>query len=217
MFYTNFTDKWGNKTTVPINVVFNRGIDVSQHNGKINWLEVKNSGVAFAIIRCGYGKNDPAQDDSTFLYNVLECERLGIPYGVYLYSYALNEEGAYSEAEHALRMVRGHNPTLGVWFDMEDADGYKTRNGMPDNQTLVNICDIFCQQMRNNGYKTGVYANLSWLNTKLNDARLEKYDTWVAQWNTNCDYQKRYVMWQYTSDGSVPGILTRVDMNIYYK
>ena len=86
------------------------GIDVSSHQGKINWAEVKNSGVDFAIIRCGYGQNNPSQDDMFFARNVSECERLGIPYGVYLYSYALTENDAYSEAQHALRLIKGHNP-----------------------------------------------------------------------------------------------------------
>ena len=217
MFYTNFTDKWGNVTRKYIAVAFNKGIDVSQHNGKINWNEVKNSGIAFAIIRCGYGKDTTSQDDPYFQYNILECERLGIPYGVYLYSYALTENEAYSEAEHVLRLIRGHNPTIGVWIDMEDADGYKARHGMPSNATLVNICDNFCKTIQQRGYSAGVYANLSWLNTKLNSSKLEKYNTWVAQWNESCDYGKAYVMWQYTSSGSVPGILTRVDMNYYYR
>ena len=212
-----------NGVTKNINIIVNlfdnylNGIDVSSHQGKINWAEVKNSGVDFAIIRCGYGQNNPSQDDMFFARNVSECERLGIPYGVYLYSYALTENDAYSEAQHALRLIKGHNPTYGVWIDMEDADGYKARNGMPSNDTLVNICDIFCKKIEENGYNAGVYASLSWLDTKLNNSKLEKYDTWVAQWNSSCSYSKKYVMWQYTSKGSVNGILTNVDMDIFYK
>ena len=193
------------------------GIDVSSYQGKINWSEVKNSGIDFAIIRCGYGQNISSQDDIYFARNVSECERLGIPYGVYLYSYALKESDAYSEVQHVLRLIKGHNPQYGVWVDMEDADGYKARNGMPSDSTLVNICDIFCKKMKENGYKTGVYASLNWLDTKLNNSKLDKYDKWVAQWNTNCTYSKKYIMWQYTSKGIIKGILTNVDMDIYYK
>ena len=192
------------------------GIDVSEHQKTIDWDAVKKSGIAFAIIRCGYGKDDPSQDDSMFARNVAECERLNIPYGIYLYSYALDIEGAKSEAAHALRLISGHNPELGIWFDMEDADGYKLRNGMPSNNTLVEMCITFCEIMKDNGYKTGIYANLSWLMNQLNDSRLDIYDKWVAQWNTTCDYTKKYIMWQYTSDGTVEGIEGRVDMNKYY-
>ncbi len=193
------------------------GVDVSDHQGTINWDAVKKDGIDFAIIRCGYGKNDSSQDDKQFARNIAECERLNIPYGIYLYSYALNVESVKSEAEHALRLIKGHNPELGIWFDMEDADGYKRKNGMPSNRTLVDMCITFCDIMRNNGYKTGVYANLSWLMNQLNDSRLDSYNKWVAQWNATCNYTKKFVMWQYTSDGTVEGIKGRVDMDKYYK
>lgn len=194
-----------------------RGIDVSAHNGEINWERVKASGIDFAIIRCGYGKDDINQDDKYFVRNISECERLGIPYGIYLYSYALNVNDAVSEANHVLRLIKGHNPRYGMFIDMEDADGYKARNGMPSNKTLADICDTFCNIMKSNGYRTGVYASLYWWNNQLNDPRLDNYDRWVAQWNTHCDYEGEFVMWQYTSDGSVEGINGRVDMNICYK
>ena len=193
------------------------GVDVSDHQGTINWNAVKNDGIDFAIIRCGFGKDDASQDDKQFARNIAECERLNIPYGIYLYSYALDVEGAKSEAAHALRLIKGHNPELGIWIDMEDADGYKARNGMPSNRTLVDICITFCDIMKNNGYKTGVYANLNWFMNQLNDSRLDTYNKWVAQWHTTCQYTKKFVMWQYTSDGTVAGITGRVDMNKYYK
>ena len=193
------------------------GIDVSSHQGRISWAEVKNAGIDFAIIRCGYGQDISSQDDYMFIRNVLECERLGIPYGVYLYSYALTESDAYSEANHALRLIKGHNPTLGVWIDIEDADGYKQKYGMPSNETLTNIASIFCDSLNENGYKTGIYASYSWLINQLSSPKLDKYDKWVAQWNDSCSYDKKYIMWQYTSKGKVDGIMTNVDMDIYYR
>lgn len=87
-----------------------KGIDVSEHNGKIDWKKVKADGIDFAIIRCGYGMDDPEQDDDYWEYNVSECERLGIPYGVYLYSYADSTTRASKEADHTLRLLEGHNP-----------------------------------------------------------------------------------------------------------
>ena len=215
-FVTNFTDIWGNVTKQEIKISFNTGIDVSKHNGKIDWEKVKKSGITFVMIRCGFGKDAEEQDDPYFQYNISECERLGIKYGIYLYSYALTEDSAYSEVNHALRLIKNYNPKLGVWIDMEDADGYKKKNGMPTNQVLVNICDIFCSALIGNGYSSGIYASLSWLNNQLNSSKLDKYNKWVAQWNSSCSYNKPYKIWQYTSNGQVDGINGNVDMDILY-
>lgn len=192
------------------------GIDVSVHNGNINWKQVKDSGIDFAIIRCGYGKNDVSQDDAMFSRNIAECERLGIPYGVYLYSYAGDRAGARSEAEHVLRLIGNKKPICGIWIDIEDADEYKKRNGIPY-ETGVEVADEFCTIMKSKGYSTGIYASLSWLNGPLKDPLLDKYDKWVAQWNDVCEYGGKYVMWQYTSSGTVSGITGNVDMNLWFK
>ena len=95
------------------------GIDVSSHQGYINW-DVAAGYIDYAIIRCGYGSDYTANDDSYWEYNASECERLGIPYGVYLYSYAEKESEAKSEADHVLRLLNGHNPTLPIYYDLED-------------------------------------------------------------------------------------------------
>ena len=194
------------------------GIDVSEHQGIIDWEAVKEDGISFALLRCGYGQNDEEQDDKYFLRNIAECQRLGIPYGVYLYSYALNEDNAYSEAEHVLRLMQISNAYAkrGVWIDMEDADGYKLRHGMPLNSVLVNICQIFCDTLKNKGYNAGIYASYYWLTEILNDSKLDNYDKWVAQWADSCKYQKPYSIWQYTSSGTVNGISGEVDMDISY-
>ena len=196
-----------------------KGIDVSSHNGTINWKKVKNDGIEFAIIRCGYGKDYTYQDDSYFKTNVEECEKYEIPYGIYLYSYALTTDDAKSEAKHVLRLLEetSANPTFGIWFDMEDADNYKSKNGMPSNSTLVKICKKFCDKIIANGYNCGIYASLFWFNTKLNSSTLDDYEKWVAQWNSKCTYTKDYGMWQYSASGSVNGISGRVDMDIAYK
>lgn len=222
---TSFNLKNGKSYTIPILVTeFQRnntgtlkGVDVSGHQGNIDWVAVKNSGIDFAILRCGYGENLSSQDDSCFVRNINECERLGIEYGVYLYSYALTENGAISEANHVLRLIRGHEVPLGVWFDMEDADGYKQTKGMPSDATLVDICKTFCDTIRANGYGVGIYASYYWFVTSLNDSKLDVYDKWVAQWSSRCSYTKPYKMWQYTSTGTVNGINGNVDMNYLYR
>ena len=186
-----------------------QGIDVSYHNGEIDWETVKKTGIDFAIIRCGYGQNFDYQDDIKFKDNVKECERLGIPYGVYLYSYAVNVENASSEADHVLRLIKDHNPTCGIWYDLEEEK---------ENVDYISIATTFCEKIKANGYyNVGIYANLTWFNGRLNDSRLDKYNKWVAQWGNSCSYDKPYKMWQYSSTGSVNGISGNVDMDILYK
>lgn len=193
-----------------------RGVDVSENNGSVNFAALKKAGINFAIIRCGYGDNISSQDDSRFLENVKKAQAAGMPYGVYLYSYALNTSQAKSEAAHALRMLKQvAKPTYGVWFDMEDADGYKAKHGMPSKDTLVKICEAFCVELEAQGYYTGIYAALSWLNNQLNDSRLDKYDKWVAQWNDVCQYKKPYGIWQYTDKLTIAG--GQFDANYAYK
>lgn len=193
------------------------GIDVSSHNGRIDWDRVKNSGIKFAMLRMGYGGNHDVQDDKTFLENVAGCERVGIPWGAYLYSYALNADAARDEVQHALRLLDGKKPTYPIAFDMEDADRYKLNHGNPTNTELVAICKTFLEMMENAGYYVSLYASLSWHVNKLNDRKLDVYDKWVAQWNTKCTYTKNYGMWQYTERGHVDGINGWVDMNTAYK
>lgn len=179
-----------------------QGVDVSSNNGIVDWQALKNEGIEFAIIRCGFGNDEMKQDDSQFINNVRKCEELGICYGIYLYSYALNLDEARSEASHVLRLVKecADNFNLGIWFDMEDADGYKARHGMPSNELLVDICYEFCSIIEEHNYYTGIYANLNWLTTKINSSKLDRFDKWVAQWADSCTYQGDYSIWQYTSN-----------------
>ena len=194
-----------------------KGIDVSKHQGVIQWDDVKNDGIDFAIIRLGIGSDIPKQDDPKFEQNVKEAERVGIPWGAYLYSYALTVDEAKSEAAHALRLLKGKKPSYPIYLDMEDADKYKERHGMPPNHVLIDICYTFLDIVEKAGYYVGLYASLSWFKEKLNDPKLDRFDKWVAQWGPKCTYWKPYGMWQYTNQGTVAGISGRVDMNIAYK
>ena len=189
-----------------------KGIDVSEHQGWINWDAVKNSGkVDFAILRVGYGDNYTFQDDKQWARNVSECERLGIPYGVYIYSYAQSSSQINSEVAHVKRLLSGHNPSYPVYIDMEDnSTTYLGRN------TLTQFAKSFCQQITNAGYTAGVYANLNWWNNYLYASQLDSYDRWVAQYNSSCWYDGDYSLWQYSSSGSVSGISGNVDMNYCY-
>lgn len=197
-----------------------KGIDVSSNNGIIDWEAVMEHGIEFAIIRIGYGNDTWNQDDVQAAYNMDECERLGIPYGIYLYSYAMTEDEAVSEAQHTLRMAEGRNPQLGIWYDMEDADGYKRKHGMnvyeqENREQLTEFCKMFCDRMDAEGYITGIYANKDYFTNVLLQDELDGYYKWLAHWGID-EPDMDCIMWQYTSDGRVDGVKTRADMNYYY-
>ena len=190
-----------------------KGIDVSEFQGKIDWEKVKNDGIEFAILRCGYGMDFSNQDDVEYERNANECERLGIPYGVYLMSYANTVEKARSEAKHVLRLIEGRKISLGVWYDIED----NGTSGAINKETLTNRINTCCNTIKNAGHRVGVYANLNWLENKIEKTIKDNYDIWVAQYYSKCEYEGKYIMWQHTSSGKVNGISTNVDMNILYE
>ena len=177
-----------------------------------DWEKVKNDGIEFAILRVGYGMDIKSQDDKYIERNIEECERLEIPIGVYLFSYANTVAKASSEAEHTLRLIAGHKIPMGVWYDIEDS---KT-SGSVSKSLLTDIINKYCTIIKEAGYEVGIYANLNWLRNKIETSIQDKYLIWVAQYNSTCDYEKDYIMWQYTSSGKVDGIDGKVDMNYYY-
>ncbi len=185
-----------------------RGIDVSNFQGTIDWNQVKAAGIEFAILKVGpvYGK-----PDSTFERNATECERLGIPYGVYYYSYARSVADANKEADRTLAWLGGHHPSLPVYYDLED--NYILQDPNFSKDKLAQIAQTFCNRMEAVGFKSGIYANLNWFNNYLNSPSLSGYDHWVAQYNWRCDYAGSYSFWQYSSSGNVPGVNGHCDMN----
>lgn len=194
-----------------VNNAVRKGIDVSQHQGWIDWESVKAQGIDFAIIRCGYGSDLTEQDDSFWSYNVAECERLGIPYGVYLYSYATSVEEAASEAAHALRMLEGHTPDFPVYLDLEDK--VQSRDEAV-RAILPQIAQTFCETVRQAGYKPGIYANTFWWTHYLTDPVFEGWEKWVAQYNTSCEYAGTYKVWQASSKMILDGTTSKyVDVN----
>ena len=210
------------------------GIDVSSHQGNIDWKSVAASGIDFVIIRLGYGDNISSQDDKKFLENVNGAVSYGIPYGVYLYSYATKLNGTNalnvdsssvdSEIAHVLRVLSGLNNTqksqlkLPVFLDMEDDSTMSIGKS-----ALTNMADYFCSNIQNNGYSCGIYANKNWLNNYLDSNYLaSKYHIWLAHYTGSydvlSDYTGLYQIWQYTSDGTLDGIYSSgLDMNISLK
>lgn len=189
-----------------------RGIDVSEHQGRINWDAAKEQ-IDYAILRVGYGDNIEGQDDKQFARNVEECVRLGIPFGVYIYSYATSIEQAKNEAEHVLRLVQGYKLDYPIYLDLEDGP----TTGSLSNGEIANIAKTFCDIIEENGYYVGIYANTYWFNNKLTDSVFNRWVKWVAQYASSCTYAGSYDMWQYASDASVNGISGNVDVNYCYK
>ena len=202
--------KFMSSNGTPIPGATKKGIDVSVHNGKINWQKVKNDGIDFAIIRCGYGQNMTSQDDAYWEYNVSECERLGIPYGVYLYSYANTLAKAKSEAQHALRLLKGHDPAYPVYYDLEDTITLNLSNSMKKQ-----VATTFCNAVSAAGYEVGIYSSLDWWRNYLTDPIYDSWSRWIAQWNSTCSYTGDYDMWQCSATGRVDGISTNVDLNFW--
>ena len=190
-----------------------QGIDVSKHQGYIDWQQVKNAGIDFAIIRCGYGGNTTSQDDVRWEYNASSCESLGIPYGVYLYSHADTTSEIDGEVQHVLRLLKGHKPTLPVYIDIEENKQFALGGAV-----LSEFAKRFCSQIKKAGYKSGLYTSTSHWNAYFGAfAELPSYYHWVAQYNTSCTYSGRYETWQYSNTGRVPGISGNVDLNVNYE
>ena len=193
------------------------GIDISKHNGDINLEPYRGQ---FVIIRAGYGN---FTKDEKFARNVIECKRLGIPFGVYLYSYALNAEEAKEEAHALLKVIEPikNEIKVGVWFDMEDADGYKKKHGFKfTHENISAICYAFAKTIEDAGYYSGIYTSSSWL--QYIKPECDRFDKWVASWGTNDgtlqnDTSKFGTIHQYTSKPIDKNIMyadiSRYDMN----
>lgn len=194
-----------------------KGCDVSSHNGNIDWGKVKSQ-IDFAIIRLGYGDNVERQDDSYFIKNVNGCIDNNIPFGVYIYSYALNlggNESIQSEVDHTKKMLsKISQKPFCVYIDMEDDSTIKLGKTM-----LTNFSLEFCKQITQLGYKAGVYANENWFRNYLQVSTIASYgySIWCAKYSTNKpNITSNYDIWQYSSTGCINGINGNVDMNYMY-
>lgn len=188
-----------------------KGIDVSKWQGDIDWQKVKESGVEFAIIREGYGKESPTQVDKKFEQNYQGAKSAGIGVGVYHYSYADSVEDAVKEAEFCLKNIKGKQLEYPVVFDIEDKEQLKLNN-----RQRTDIVKAFCQTIENAGYYVMIYCNLNWWNTYLYKDELARYDLWLAQWGVDAPSVSCGI-WQYSESGKVNGISGNVDLDIAYK
>ena len=201
-----------------------KGPDISEWQGNIN-IDRLSSQVDFFIFRAYAGSSK----DDTVDRNVKLAIANNKPYGLYIYSYALNVAQAEEEAERVVKLANTYSvkPNFLV-IDMEDADGYKSRHGMPSNSTLVDICEKECEVFENAGYQSMVYASSSWFKGKLSG--LKGYEKWEAHWPTYSNGQQKgnavsssgesadnCAIWQFTSQGRLNGYNGNLDMNYAYK
>ncbi len=191
------------------------GIDVSKHNGSIDWNAVKNAGVDYAIIRCGYrgSATGVLVEDQMFRKNIQGAQAAGIKVGIYFFSQAVNDREALEEASLTLDLIRKYKITYPVFMDVEAANG--RADGM-DAASRTQVIRTFCETIRGGGYTAGVYANKTWLGSKMNVGSLGSYRIWLAQYASVPTYGGRYEMWQYSSTGRIAGIPQPVDLNISY-
>lgn len=200
-----------------------QGIDVSGYQKDIDWQKVKDAGIDFAILKIGNinaRETDGWYTDSYFQRNVTECERLGIPYGVYAYSYAKNAGDAVKGANHIIALLKGHNPTLPVYLDLED-------DSIKDTDHAA-IAKAFCSTISAAGYAPGIYASAGWFKNILTDPCFSNsgWSIWTAQYwygqrydaslGLGPEHPAKFDCWQYSFHGSVPGVSGDVDVDYFY-
>lgn len=194
----------------------NLGIDVSKWNGSIDWNAVKNSGVSYVIIRCGYrGSTTGALiEDPAFRTNIQGATAAGLKVGIYFFTQAVNESEAVEEASMVLQLISSYKISYPVFLDVEASGG---RADSISRETRTAVCNAFCQTIQNSGYTAGIYANKTWFSTHINVNSLTQYKIWLAQYAAEPTYTaSKYDLWQYTERGGVAGIKGNVDLNISY-
>ena len=189
-----------------------KGIDVSHHNGTIDWGKVKAAGVQFALLRASWGIESKKQIDSQFERNYAECKRVGIPVGAYHFSYAKSPAEAKKELEFFLKNLKGKQFEYPVMFDLED----ETLENLPKSVLTDNVI-AFCDGLEKAGYYAALYSNPDWLTQRLDLEKIKRFDLWFADWRKNPSKTFPHGIWQYTDKGAVNGIVGNVDLDIAYK
>ena len=188
-----------------------KGIDVSVHNGDIDWSKVKADGIDFAILRAGYGKL-AKQKDAKFEDNYKGAKAAGIPVGAYWYSYATTPDEAKLEAEICVSILKGRQFEFPIFFDQEEKTTLDT--GKANCSEMIRA---FCDVLEANGYWVGLYTSRSCLTTHIEDDIKKRYALWAAEWSDKLRYDGPVGIWQHSEKGKVDGITGNVDLDIGYK
>ena len=200
-------------------VVSHKGIDVSKHQGNIDWTKVAADGVEFAFIRVGlrgYGTEGKLVEDEYFEQNVKGALQAVSKVGVYFYSQAITDEELLEEANLVLEKVKPYNIELPIVFDVEKVSGGKGRANELSVEERTRLTALFCQTIQDAGYKPMIYHNMEMGTLMLDLGQLEQYDKWFAYYNDDLYYPYAYKVWQYSEKGAVDGINEEVDLNIWF-
>lgn len=221
-----YTDESGNRSSY-------FGIDVSSHQGKIEWNKVKNAGVDFAIIRCGfrgYGSEGKLVEDTSLKDNIVGAANADIPTAYYFYSQAITKEEAIEEADMLIKAIAPFKVTGPVILDVESASSdERTKDLTPEERTEIMIA--FLERVKEKGYTPMIYSDLKFYSTKMEIAKLEDYKKWYANYNgiemdenesiwsynNPLMFPYEFDMWQYSNHGSIDGIKGEVDFNVLFE
>lgn len=184
-----------------------KGIDISKHNGNVNFTKVRAAGYSYVIIRAGYGKSI-SQKDPMFEQNYTLAKAAGLDVGAYWYSYAATIEEAKTEAECCLKAIEGKKFEYPIYFDLEEQ-----KQLVKGRDFCTSVVDIFCSTIEKAGYWAGLYMSKSPLESLIDVPVRNKYALWIAQWGDRCTYTGNYGMWQSSEKGVVNGISGFVDLD----
>ena len=192
------------------------GIDVSVHQGEVDWQQVRQAGVQFVMVRIGYRGYESGRilADERALENLAGAREAGLRVGAYFYSQALNAEEAREEAAFAMELLEGQTLDLPLVYDWEYVSE-TARTGQMDPATLTDCTVAFCEAVRAGGFTPMVYFNPHLSQTLLELEDISAYEFWLAMYDVPMTFPYRVRMWQYTQTGRVAGIETDVDINLY--
>lgn len=197
-----------------------KGIDVSKHNGEIDWQQVAADGVEFAFIRVGnrgYGSEGKLLEDTMFDANMAGALQAGVKVGVYFYTQAVNEQEMQEEIDLVLRKISPYKVECPVVIDVEKVSGADGRMNSISVEERTRLTAMFCEQIEKAGYKPMIYQNMEMGAMMLDLGQLEQYEKWFAYYNQDFYYPYAYSVWQYSDKGTVAGIKGNVDLNISFK
>ena len=195
------------------------GIDVSGHQGTIDWDQVKEAGIQFAMIRLGYRgytQGGLALDDN-YVTNIETALESKMPVGVYFYTQAVSYEEGVEEAQYVLKNIADYKISYPVVIDTEKMEADGARANDISNEERTDAIVGFCDTIKDAGYTPMIYANRNWYAQNLDMDRLGDYQLWLAQYSNVPDFPYLFTGWQYTSEGSVPGISGSVDIDVWMK
>ncbi len=201
-------------------IAYTTGIDVSSHQGEIDWKKVAADGIDFAILRGGYrgyGQEGLIREDSLFRLNANEADKAGIKLGVYFYSQAITPEEAEEEADFLIEIIKEYNITYPVVYDWENETGIGMRTDNLSGEIITECAVTFCERIKAAGYTPAIYFNLTDAYRRYNLDKIKNYVFWYAQHEGDSPaFYYNYSIWQYSDSGKAAGVNGNVDLNICF-